>query len=107
MPLEPHERAEIDRLWTEHNAQAAVLTDQQTRLRLFEERLERMSTDAANSNGKVEAQLTKLADNLLALDRSLNKFEVQQDTRGGLVDRWLPLLISALCAVAVVKDLLN
>lgn len=105
MSFEPHERHEIDRLWNEHNAQVAIVSEQQTRLRLLEERLSSMSTEAAKSSGAVGKQLDQLAQNVKALSNSILTFEVQQSTRGGLLDRWLPLCISGVCALAVVKDI--
>ena len=104
MPFDPHERDEVDRLWSEHNAAAKELRDQQIRLRLFEERLERMSNDAASSNGRVALQLDHLSEGVQALRDSILTMQVQKDTQGGLVDRWLPMIISLVAVLVAAKD---
>jgi hypothetical protein len=106
MPLEPHEREEIDRLWNEHNAAAVLLRDQQLRLHLFEDRLERMGADAAKSSAQVSMQLDHLSMTVQSLRESILKVRVRNDVKGGLIDRWLPMLISLVAILVAAKDLL-
>ena len=106
MPLEPHEREEIDRLWTNYNATAATVREEQIRLRLFEERLERMGTDAAASNAQVAIQLDRLSKSVQGLRESVITMDVQKSPKGGLIDRWLPIFISLVAILVAAKDLL-
>jgi hypothetical protein len=107
MSLEAHERDELNRLWREHNNMASLVADHAKIISLQQDRQERMATDLDQFRGGLAAQLATINKTTTTIDKKLLTLDVQQQTRGGLIDRWLPLLISGVCALAVIKDFIH
>ena len=107
MSLEAHERDELNRLWKEHNTMAVIVADHAKEISLQKERHERNTTDFDQFRGGITAQLATINKTTTTIDKKLLTMDVQQQTRGAWIDRWLPLLISGVCALAVIKDFIN
>lgn len=107
MSLEAHERDELNRLWREHNNMASLVADHAKVLSLQQDRQERMASDLEQFRGGINGQLATINKTTTTIDKKLLTMDVQQQTRGAWIDRWLPLIISGVCAVAVIKDIFS
>jgi hypothetical protein len=98
------DESDLTRFWREHNAHGQTLNDHETRLRLSEERYDRMTAESARNYGEVVAQIGQLSNNVQKLGESMLKMQIiakaSEDSRSHIFDRWLPLVIAA-GAVAV------
>lgn len=107
MPLEPHERNEIDRLWTQTNANTGQLQELSVKQEVWTAEIKRMNKDQSESSGRVAGQLDTMNSTIQGLSRSLTILETQGTTKGGLVDRWGPLLFSAVTLIFVVASFMR
>ena len=106
MPLTEEERIlqDIQALWKKSDHTVETVQDLKTRQAILSERFDTLERNINESNGRLDAQLTRIDQGLESTRETMIRIAERIATKGTLLDRWLGPLIGLLAiAVSVVS----
>ena len=99
MPLDTNERREFDALWDKADKTQNQVSDLVTRVAITTERVESIDRAMNEANGRNDARLAAIEQKLQELHKEVITMVVRYSTKGGLIDRWLPISIAFVAVV--------
>ena len=100
MALDENERREFDALWAKADKTHDEVAELKTRTAILSDRFESMERAMSERAGRNDARLSAIEKRLESLKEDMTTILVRYSTKGGLIDRWLPICI-ALVAVII------
>lgn len=99
MPLDENERREFNALWDKADETQRQASELNTRLAITSERVETLSRSMSEANGRNDARLKAIEVKLQELHKEVITMVVRYSTKGGLIDRWLPISIAVVAVL--------
>lgn len=100
-------REEMDRLWKRTNDLGQEVTELKLQTRLLSDRVEHINNDIHESNGRTVAVLNDVAAKVADLAERLLTMEIVGNTKGRMLDRWLPMVIAGTAVVVSAMNYLD
>ena len=107
MAFDPDERNEVDALWQRTKSHEERISKAEMMVGLVDQRLEALSTELNKTNGKLTETLHRVVDEVRKLGEGMMRIQIRMETKGHLLDRWLPIIISVVAVGVAISQVIK
>ena len=105
LALDDRERAELKRLWDKTHNHGERLSRTEAEISLMQSNFNHLSSEVSRQHGETKSTLERLVNGMRQIGEGQlemrTRAEANSESTGHMLDRWIPLLISAVAVVLV------